>query len=287
MEKILNDEEKIRRAEEIYYRRNNQTMAIKEKRDKNRNKKSIKYKILLNILIMFNIAVIIFGVQNKEFVFTNEFLETISKYNSNAISEIMRIFSTWINDKNEMDFQEKGTENENMNQMVEGIVDNKSLEKSEVPNVIEENNTIISSSINEMELDVQNLKAAYSFALPVKGIVSSTFGARESKYQNVTGYHTGIDIAADKGTKIKSAMQGIVELVSSEGDYGKHIKIRCNNVTTLYAHCSKIYVKEGQIVAEGQEIAEVGNTGNSTGPHLHFEIRVNDRFVDPNKIIEF
>lgn len=118
-------------------------------------------------------------------------------------------------------------------------------------------------------------------------MVSSSFGARESKYQNVTGYHTGIDIAADKGTEIKASMQGIVELVSSEGDYGKHIKIRCNNITTLYAHCSKIYVKEGQIVAQGEKIAAVGSTGNSTGPHLHFEIRVNDRFVDPAKVIDF
>ena len=68
---------------------------------------------------------------------------------------------------------------------------------------------------------------------------------------------------------------------------GKHIKIRLNNVRTLYAHCSKIYVKEGQIVAVGQEIGEVGSTGNSTGPHLHFEIRVDDRFVDPERIIRF
>ena len=82
-------------------------------------------------------------------------------------------------------------------------------------------------------------------------------------------------------------MEGIVELVSSIGDYGKHMKIRCNNVTTLYAHCLSISVKEGQIVAQGQEIGKVGSTGNSTGPHLHFEIRVEDRFVDPSKIVIF
>lgn len=68
---------------------------------------------------------------------------------------------------------------------------------------------------------------------------------------------------------------------------GKHVKIRCNNVTTVYAHCSKILVKEGQIVAEGQEIAKVGSTGNSTGNHLHFEIRVDDRLVDPGRVIDF
>lgn len=65
------------------------------------------------------------------------------------------------------------------------------------------------------------------------------------------------------------------------------MKIRCNNVTTVYAHCSKIVVKEGQIVAEGQEIAKVGSTGNSTGNHLHFEIRVEDRLVDPDRVINF
>ena len=138
-----------------------------------------------------------------------------------------------------------------------------------------------------MDIDIENLKKSYIFLKPVEGVVSSNFGARESKYQNVNGYHTGVDIAAETGTKIKSSFNGIVSLVSNQGDYGKHVKVRCNNVTTLYAHCSKILVKEGDFVSEGQEIAEVGSTGNSTGPHLHFEIRVDDRFIDPEKIISF
>ena len=79
-------------------------------------------------------------------------------------------------------------------------------------------------------------------------------------------------------------MEGIVELVSKEGDYGKHLKIRCNNVTTLYAHCSNIFVKEGQIVAQGQPIAAVGSTGNSTGPHLHFEIIKDGVAIDPRSV---
>ena len=127
----------------------------------------------------------------------------------------------------------------------------------------------------------------YKFTNPIAGVVSSEFGSRESKYQNVKGYHTGIDIAAETGTPIVASMEGIVEDVSSQGDYGKHIKIRCNNVITLYAHCSEIFMKKGQIVGLGQKIAVVGNTGNSTGPHLHFEIRIDDRFVDPGKVIKF
>ena len=80
-------------------------------------------------------------------------------------------------------------------------------------------------------------------------------------------------------------MQGIVDDVSSVGDYGNHIKIRCNNVTTLYAHLDKILVTKGQIVSQGQTIGTVGSTGNSTGPHLHFEIRIDDRFINPERIL--
>jgi len=64
------------------------------------------------------------------------------------------------------------------------------------------------------------------------------------------------------------------------------MKISCDNIIAVYAHCSKIYIKEGQNVSIGQEIGEVGSTGNSTGPHLHFEIRVEDRYIDPAKLIQ-
>lgn len=71
------------------------------------------------------------------------------------------------------------------------------------------------------------------------------------------------------------------------GDYGKHLKIENNGVETLYAHCSKILVNENDSIQIGQEIAKVGSTGNSTGPHLHFEIRYLGEFIDPSKILEF
>ena len=278
MEKILNDEEKIRRAEEIYFRRNNQVIPIKRKED--RKNKNLKDKILLNLLVMFNLAVIVFCVQNSSIIFKDEFIDLLNNYNNETISKIINVFSTFIKDGN---LKEENIEitKENIEDINVNTVENNEVEE-------QINKESIVSSINEMELDVKNLKAAYEFVSPLnKGSVSSNFGARESKYQNVSGYHTGIDIAAEQGTTIVAAMEGIVELVSKEGDYGNHIKIRCNNVYTLYAHCSKIFVKEGQIVGRGQKIATVGNTGNSTGAHLHFEIRVDDRFVNPAKVIEF
>lgn len=282
MEKILNDEEKIRRAEEIYFRRNNQTYPIRKKEDK--KIKNAKTRLLLNMLVMFNLAVIVFCIQNKDFIFTKEFIKKMDEYNSNMTGKILNVFGSFFEEENN---------NNTINNNENVLITNEKQNVVEMQNVIDENNGVKNnlentiSSINEMEMDISNLKAAYKFINPLQGTLSSGFGARQSKYQNVTGYHTGVDIAADSGTPIVASMEGIVELVSDEGDYGKHVKIRCNNVYTLYAHCSKIFVKEGQIVASGQKIASVGNTGNSTGPHLHFEIRVEDRFVDPEKIINF
>lgn len=135
--------------------------------------------------------------------------------------------------------------------------------------------------------DVPSLKNLFHFIKPIEGIVSSGFGSRESQYQNVTGAHTGIDLAADFGTHIKAAMTGTVTQVSTEGDYGNHIRITKDNVTTLYAHCQDIFVSEGQEIIEGQEIASVGSTGNSTGPHLHFEIRIDDNPINPAEVIPF
>ena len=112
------------------------------------------------------------------------------------------------------------------------------------------------------------------------------FGLRNPTTASVPKNHTGTDIAAVTGTKIVSATDGTVIYKSSKGDYGKHIKIQINDVTILYSHCNNLYVKEGDLIKQGQEIAEVGSTGNTTGPHLHFEIRYQDRCIDPQLILE-
>ena len=280
MERILNDEEKIRRAEEIYYRRNNQNINISGRKSTKtlKEKGNMRIKFFLNLLLMFNIAVIIFSIQNKDYIFTQEFIGKLNEYNINLGAKVTEFFSKILADET------KKENNKDVNIVNENSETVSNLEENSQKIVANEN---LESSLNEMDLDVENLKNAYSFINPITGIVSSKFGSRESEYQKVTGYHTGVDVAAEEGTIIKASMEGIVELVSSEGDYGNHINIRSNNVSTLYAHCSKIFVKEGQIVGQGQEIGAVGNTGNSTGPHLHLEIRIDDRFVDPLKILTF
>ena len=139
--------------------------------------------------------------------------------------------------------------------------------------------------LSQMEQDSIDIKNAISFIIPVEGTISSTFGWRNPTTETVPKNHTGLDIATSKGTVIKSATNGTVILSSSQGDYGNHLKIQIEDVTIIYAHCDKLYVKEGDEITQGQPIAEVGSTGNSTGPHLHFEIRKADRLVDPQLIL--
>ena len=141
-------------------------------------------------------------------------------------------------------------------------------------------------NLSEEEQEILKIKNTANFIKPIDGTISSSYGLRENATGRVPKNHTGVDIAAVTGTKIKAATDGEVVMVSEEGDYGKHIKMQIGEVSVIYAHCNNIYVKEGDKITQGQEIAEVGSTGNSTGPHLHFEIRISEKTVDPQKIVE-
>lgn len=115
---------------------------------------------------------------------------------------------------------------------------------------------------------------------PLKaGLVSSEYGRRWGRR------HKGIDIAADEGVPVAAAAPGRVLFAGeSSGGYGNVVIVRHDQTTTsLYAHNQALLVKEGEQVAAGQNIALLGSTGRSTGPHVHFEIRVRDKAVDPRK----
>ena len=96
--------------------------------------------------------------------------------------------------------------------------------------------------------------------------------------------HTGIDITTNGafGNPIYAAASGTVTYAAQSGPYGMHIMIdHGNGVVTLYAHCSALYVSAGDKVSQGQAIAAIGMTGRATGPHCHFEIRINGRYMNP------
>ena len=120
-------------------------------------------------------------------------------------------------------------------------------------------------------------------AIPVSGTISSRYGV-SSRIRVST--HTGLDIAATTGTPIKVIADGTVTSATYTGSYGNMVKVEHGNgVETWYAHTSKMYVSVGQKVSAGDVIAAVGSTGNSTGPHLHLEIRINGQHVNPQNYL--
>jgi murein DD-endopeptidase MepM/ murein hydrolase activator NlpD len=120
------------------------------------------------------------------------------------------------------------------------------------------------------------------FRIPVAGRFSSGFGGRYHPILKRTRMHTGLDIAAPSGTAIHAAGNGEVIFAGWRGGYGNCVIIdHGGGVATLYAHCSRLYVGVGRRVSTGDRIAAVGSTGMSTGPHLHWEVRVNGTPVNP------
>ena len=116
---------------------------------------------------------------------------------------------------------------------------------------------------------------------PSRGSISSSFGMRWGKM------HKGIDIAANFGVTINAVLDGTIAYAGWQDGYGNVIKIdHGDNIETTYAHCSSIAVKKGEVVKQGEKIGEVGSTGNSTGPHLHFEVRENGEPKNPEKYIK-
>lgn len=117
---------------------------------------------------------------------------------------------------------------------------------------------------------------------PVKGAVSSVFGGRGS------GKHTGIDILAPEGTEVRAALPGlVVHCGNALRGYGNVVVLdHGQSVTTLYGHLKEIRVQSGEAVAGGAVVGTVGMTGNASSPHLHFELRVEDRPVDPQRYLD-
>lgn len=125
-----------------------------------------------------------------------------------------------------------------------------------------------------------------SFLWPVSGVVSSHYGYRVHPISGEYSMHNGLDIAADKGSDIFAAYDGTVSSAGYSNSYGYYVIISHNEtIKTLYAHCSKLLVSEGDTVKKGDRIATVGSTGRSTGPHLHFEVRVGGYRIDPEWLL--
>ena len=305
MERVMTVEERIRRAEEIYERRKRNeglTVVHNEKSQKEKNdKKDVKLlkKMIIQLIVCICIYLVIYTIQNNQYIFSEDFINKVNeiisydidfpKVYEDAKKYLMGLFSSQTENENQE--QNNGTNESQSNETANGIggaVEEEGETVGEETTETTEQETEIAEeqNLSQEEQDIINVKNTTSFIKPVEGTISSVYGYRETATGSVPKNHTGTDIAAALGTKIQSATEGQVVLVSEEGDYGKHIKIQIGEVSIIYAHCNALYVNEGDMVTQGQEIAEVGSTGNSTGPHLHFEIRISERTVDPQKILD-
>ena len=306
MERTMSVEEKIKRAEEIYLRRKGDTItannykrvAIPQNDSQNRDIKLLK-KMIIQIVVCILIYIIIYIIQNSQFIFSEQFLNKareILSYDTNFVEIYENIKNGLITINNNLKQTENTNEiinnedkteqqNEETNTQIQQEDTDNNVDMQAIGGAVEET-PIEEEPQSQEQIDINNVKNTTTFIKPIEGKITSIFGYRETATGSVPKNHTGTDIAANLGTKIKSATDGEVVLSSEEGDYGKHLKIQIGEVSIIYAHCNNLYVKQGEYVKQGQEIAEVGSTGNSTGPHLHFEIRYQERIVDPQKILD-
>ena len=122
----------------------------------------------------------------------------------------------------------------------------------------------------------------FDYCTPVSGTISSEFGYRDHPVEGEERFHNGVDLAANKGTEIDCFADGVVKAVGESSSYGKYCIITHEGgYSTLYAHCDRITTSSGAEVAQGEKIAEVGETGIATGPHLHFELHKDGVYLNP------
>ncbi len=335
MEKSISQEERIRRAEEIYSRRryNNRYGESLYRSGETRNRyqpqetRKIKGKMINKMIIQMIVCVIIYTciymLQYSNYLFSKDMVEKTKEVLSYDIS-IENLYNksnefflnlqkkiNWgvnneQNDNVNVEAQDQNTEetniensnaesSENTSEANNENVDNSEISQNDASTEVTNNDTTQlavggadetqqEEEKSQEEQDIEYVKQNVSIIWPIKGVITSRFGNR-TPTEIVTANHKGLDIAGNMGDNIVSAMDGTVVQYSEEGDYGKHLRIQSGEVLTLYAHCSELLVQEGSAVKQGDVIAKVGATGRATGPHLHFEIRRDDRFINPELIL--
>ena len=308
MERTITSEERIRRAEEIYQRRRMQN-DIKVPTSQVNAGNKIQYgmlkKVILQVLICMLIYFIFYLIKNSNYIFSEEVVNKTREFLSYDINfqgiyiqtekYYNEVLKPIINNKSDSKEEQEQNVNEQVNEEggigggEEGVeLLNNEIQQTSADEIKEEDKKEDENQkpLSQMEIDANDIKANYNLILPLKGTVTSRFGSR-TPTDIVSANHAGIDIGVNEGTVFTASMEGTVTSVSSEGSYGNHIYIQKDDVTTLYAHCKTIYLKQGDTVVQGQKIGEVGSTGNATGPHLHFEIRKANRVVNPEYILAF
>ena len=310
MERVISSEERIRRAEEIYNRRRMQTgVRVPSSRVNTslKDKYKLYKKLILQIAICFVIYFIFYLIKNSNYIFSEDFINktreflsydinfeniyssVIEYYNNNMKGQLIPPLEEDINtvlDKNMIEQTNEIQDNSQVTLEEQGGIGGGEDALLTLTQEVKEASSQAVVQLSQMEIDANEIKENYNLVLPLAGTVTSRYGPREGN-EIVSSNHVGIDIGANEGTVFVAAMDGTVIKASGVGSYGNHIFIQDGDVITVYAHCKKLYVKEGDVIVKGQKIGEVGETGNATGPHLHFEIRKAGRTVNPEYVLTF
>ena len=352
MERVISPEERMRRAEEIYYKRREQGVRVTTTSVNlgKENKVSLGKKMIIQIIVCLFIYLAFWMIKGYNNVFSENVINNtravlsydinfVNMYNQckeyfnknfNNIIKNNETNTTEQNNNENSENMEGNMENNEANNKENGVENSKETAKEnneekveeKVEEKIEENTTeeinenkadenttdngvgggnetqqnsehdgtqkakLDSENKTQTDQDVEYIKQNFSIVKPIEGRITSKFGDREET-EIISAFHQGVDIGASTGTVIHAAMEGTVVAASYAGDYGNHIKIQNGEVLTVYAHCSEINVNVGDSITQGQEIGKVGATGKVTGPHLHFEIRRDGRYINPELILSF
>ncbi len=262
-EQIINKE--VKNVDNISFASEPQYEMKLVQRAKNTNEDEVITKLDEEKVITYKFYAVNVNGKNKAYVDTIEEAEqVVEKIKKDHKKDDIKL-DIVINEKYTQKFDEVKTDK------IE--VAEKSVEK-EIEHILDE---------KEAKKAIATINGINISVLPVSGRITSRFGVSSSIR---SGAHTGLDIACSEGTAIKAVAKGKVIFAQYNGPYGNLVKIdHGNNVETWYAHCSKIYANVGDIVKPGDVIAAVGTTGNSTGSHLHLEIRIKGVAVNPQKYL--
>ena len=239
------------------------TYELKFLEDVNVNEDDIINRLKSEATTLYRVYAIVINGEEKSYVKTWEEAENIVNQMNSEFSSLENVTVTAI-DKYTEDIMSVGT--------VE-LADATTSINSELRSIEAEQKRIAAATVNGVYLSTKPV---------VNCTITSRYGVYESSVRNHA--HGGLDLAAPTGTTIRAAAPGKVKLAEYYGGYGNLIIIdHGNGVETYYGHCSKLYVGVGKWVEAGDSIAAVGSTGNSTGSHCHFEVRVNGSTVNPQK----
>ena len=253
--------------------------------------KILKYwsKFIIQTIISAVILVTFLYCRSVNAITTSAFWEKTTAILENDISvedmksgiekgmEYVRIIIPKLMESEEIKNEEILNEDKNVN----NNIDNTGNVVESTENTQDED----TKNMTQEEKDIYDILKVMTVLRPVNGEISSAFGDRIDPITKKAGAHTGIDYAVAVGTQVKSAITGtVVEVEKNNASFGNFVRVKNSDIVTTYAHCSAIKVKEGDKVKQGDIVALSGNTGKTSGPHLHFEVSKNGRLINPEKL---